>query len=137
MIAGGAGAAVGILLVVVDELPPIQELEYYDPPESTFVYDNTGQGRPLAEFYHESKRYVLKYDQIPVPLIKAFLAVEDRRYYDHFGVDIIGVARAALANYRTGGRPQGASTISMQLPGNVLKEVDRTEIPLYCTVMFL
>ncbi|MCX7011762.1 MAG: transglycosylase domain-containing protein [Candidatus Sumerlaeota bacterium] len=112
----GGGVAVGVLLAHIDQPPPIKQLEDYKPPESTFVFDSQGQTR-LAEFLEE-RRYVLSIKQIPDLLVKAFLAVEDQRFYGHFGVDPIGVLRAALKNFLSGAKGEGASTISMQLPRN-------------------
>jgi penicillin-binding protein 1A len=122
----GAAAGLGALLAYVDSQPPIDELENYEPPASTFVYDSQGRVA-LAEFTRE-RRYLLSFRQFPDLLVKAFLAIEDKRYYEHFGIDLIGVARAALTNYRVGDVTQGASTIPMQLPGNILKSIDRNDI---------
>ena len=125
-VAAGGGVAVGILLGYIAQLPPIEELENYSPPESTFVYDS--QGRTMLAEFLQKRRYVLSIRQIPDRLIKAFLAVEDRRFYEHFGVDPVGVVRAAIRNYTAGRVVEGGSTISMQLPGNILESIDRRDI---------
>ncbi len=127
-ITGGGAVVLGALLATIEDLPTIEQLRTYMPQDSTFVYDAAGKVT-LAEFSRQ-RRYVLTLKQIPEQLINCFLAIEDRRFYDHFGVDPIGVARAAVSNFRSGGWSQGASTISMQLPGNVLDLINRRDISL-------
>src|SRR3546814_10047264 len=61
----------------------------------------------------------LSYDEIPPVMIDAMIAVEDRRFYYHPGVDPIGITRAALVNFSRGGNYQGASTITQQLARNI------------------
>lgn len=119
----GAGATVGILLGIVRTLPPLDRLEYYDPPEITTIYDRDGE-QVIGKFDKE-KRLVIGIDEIPARLQMAFLAIEDSRFYDHFGVDLIGVVRAMRANFLAGRFKEGASTITQQLARNILPEVGR------------
>ncbi|WP_375283705.1 transglycosylase domain-containing protein [Marinicauda pacifica] len=65
-------------------------------------------------------------DHLPERLVTAVLAVEDRRFYSHFGIDLIGTGRAALANMRAGGVVQGGSTITQQLAKNLFLSPERT-----------
>ena len=65
-------------------------------------------------------------DQFPDHLIKAVLSTEDRRFYEHFGVDLAGTARALVANTRAGGVVQGGSTITQQLAKNLFLSNERT-----------
>jgi len=65
-------------------------------------------------------------DQLPDHLIKAVLATEDRRFYDHFGVDMMGTARALVTNARAGGVVQGGSTLTQQLAKNLFLSNERT-----------
>src|SRR5690242_8301070 len=68
----------------------------------------------------------LKLDEFPDHLIKAVLATEDRRFYDHFGVDLMGTFRALATNARAGGVVQGGSTITQQLAKNLFLSNERT-----------
>ncbi len=115
-----ASTAVGLLVGYVNSLPPIDRLEHYDPPEVSLVYDRTG-ARVIGQFSAE-RRQVIPVEKIPEQLKRAVLAIEDERFYDHFGIDPRAVVRSLLVNYRTGSRRQGASTITMQLPRNILPE---------------
>lgn len=71
-------------------------------------------------------RILVKIDEVPKLLIDTIIAVEDQRFYDHFGVDPQGIARALWENFRAGSRVQGASTITQQLVRNLFLNNDRT-----------
>ncbi len=117
--------AVGLFIGVIRELPPIEELEHYDPPQVSKVFDRSG-GVPIGEFRNkDERRQVIPIDEIPQHLQDAFIAVEDERFYSHFGVDIIGIARAFLTNLKQRRITEGASTITMQLTRNILEKVGR------------
>ena len=105
--------------------PPIEELEHYDPPEVTRVFDRTG-AMAIGEFKDEN-RQVTPIREIPRQLQNAFIAVEDRRFYDHWGVDARGIIRAIVRNIQAGHKVQGASTITIQLAGAIVHDIDRTE----------
>lgn len=124
----GASTAVGLIIGYVNRLPPIEELENYDPPEVSYVYDRTGL-EVIGQFSSDERRQVATVEEIPLRLKQAVLAIEDDRFYDHFGVDLKAVLRAFRANYESGTRSQGASTITMQLPRNIIKdEVGREKL---------
>lgn len=72
----------------------------------------------LINQFGEKRRIPVTIDEIPKPLINAFLATEDNRFYDHVGIDPIGIVRSALVLISTGEKKQGASTITMQLARN-------------------
>ena len=72
----------------------------------------------LINQFGEKRRIPVTIDEIPKPLINAFLATEDNRFYDHIGIDPIGIIRSALVLISTGEKKQGASTITMQLARN-------------------
>lgn len=72
----------------------------------------------LIEEYGEKRRIPLTYDQIPKTLIQALLATEDQRFFEHPGVDILGLGRATLRVIATGSKSQGGSTITMQVARN-------------------
>jgi penicillin-binding protein 1A len=76
------------------------------------IYSRDGK---LIQSIGEQRRIPVRYDQLPLKLIQAFLATEDDRFFRHHGVDWQGILRAAVANLRAGGIRQGASTITMQV----------------------
>jgi penicillin-binding protein 1A len=93
-------------------LPNIKLLEEYTPLESSRVYSS--DGKMLAELYLERRTFV-QYYQIPDQVRKAFIAVEDIRFYNHPGVDFIGIMRALWRDIKAGGVVEGGSTITQQL----------------------
>ena len=82
----------------------------------------------IGSFYPALKedRILIKLDQAPKPLVNALVAVEDRDFYDHFGISPKGILRAAWANIRAGGLVQGGSTLTQQLVKNFYLNADRT-----------
>ena len=102
------------------DLPPYQQLARYEPPTVTRVH--AGDGRLLAE-YAIQKRVFVPIKAIPKRVINAFLAAEDKNFYQHSGVDLQAILRAAitnLVNIGSGKRPVGASTITQQVAKNFL-----------------
>jgi len=106
------GATGGLLYWILSDLPEIRTLESYRPVESTIVYSS--DGKVLAEFYIERRKYIPHY-QIPDIVKKAFIVIEDQRFYQHPGVDFIGIMRALYKNIRARGIEEGGSTITQQL----------------------
>lgn len=110
------------MAVVLPELPDTSTLSSYKPKQPLRVY--TAEGIEIAGFGSERRVYQ-RIDQIPKLMKDSLLAVEDTRFYSHQGVDVIGVARAALANLM--GRPtQGASTITQQVARTFFLDRSRT-----------
>jgi penicillin-binding protein 1A len=95
-------------------------------PQASILYDY--QGRPFSRFFDEN-RIALPSDQ-PVPKLlgEAVVATEDRRFYEHGGIDLFGMSRAAVSNlvHRGGGGRQGGSTITQQLARNSIGQMQRT-----------
>jgi penicillin-binding protein 1A len=106
------GTIGGFLYWTSSGLPNIKQLEEYTPLESSRVYSS--DGKILAELYLERRTYV-PYYQIPDHVKKAFIAVEDIRFYNHPGVDFIGIMRALWRDFQAGGVVEGGSTITQQL----------------------
>ncbi len=110
------------MVVAFPNLPDISDLSNYRPKLPLRVYST--EGTLIGEF-GEERRHLTPIRDIPKVMIDAVLAIEDARFYEHGGVDYIGMARAALANL---GRikSQGASTITMQVARNVYLSSEKT-----------
>jgi penicillin-binding protein 1A len=119
----GAIAAVGAFLWIAAHLPPIQSLEVPKRPPAVQILGLNG--RTLATRGDMGGAAVALKD-LPPHLPQAFLAIEDRRFYDHHGLDPIGLARAAIANVMRRGVAQGGSTITQQLAKNLFLTQART-----------
>ncbi|HJS73369.1 MAG TPA: PBP1A family penicillin-binding protein [Vicinamibacteria bacterium] len=111
-LAAVGGALTGLVLAFQRDLPLIQELENYEPSVITQVLADDGS--VIAEFAVE-KRVVISYDDVPEHLRLAFVASEDNRFWEHYGVDPLGVARAMWDNLIAGEIVSGASTITQQV----------------------
>jgi penicillin-binding protein 1A len=110
------------LAMAYPNLPEITDLSDYRPKLPLRVY--SAEGELLAEF-GEERRELLPFDQIPQVMKDAVLAAEDARFFEHGGVDYIGMVRAGLANFGRA-KSQGASTISMQVARNVYLTAEKT-----------
>ena len=119
----GMVAAGGTLAYVASTLPPIQDLEIPKRPPKVEIVGL--DGRPLAVRGEMSGTDVPIKD-LPPYLPKAFIAIEDRRFYSHFGIDPVGLARAVVANVLHRGVSQGGSTITQQLAKNLFLTQNRT-----------
>ncbi len=116
----GVAAVAGPIWHFSKDLPDYSQLKDYEPPVMTRVH--ASDGALLAEFSKERRLY-LPIQAIPKSVINAFLAAEDKNFYEHGGIDFVGMARAALLyaqNYGSNRRPQGASTITQQVAKNFL-----------------
>jgi 1A family penicillin-binding protein len=103
----------------VDGCPDVRTLTAYQPGGAPVLLDHNGQRfADLAPY----ERVIVSLDSLPEHVPQAFIAVEDRRFWDHHGVDWVRVFGAALANVKSRGISQGSSTISMQLARNVFPE---------------
>jgi penicillin-binding protein 1A len=107
----GVGVIAGIVASYSRNLPDISRMADYQPSRSTRVFARDGQ--QLADLYTENRIWV-PIAKIPIPVRNAFIATEDQHFYQHHGVDLGGIARAAVADWRHE-RFQGASTITQQL----------------------
>jgi penicillin-binding protein 1A len=122
-----AGLLTALLAAVLtaNRLPSLAILTDYRPKVPMHVY--TADGLLIGEF-GEERRSVVRIADFPPKMTQAILAAEDDRFYEHSGVDISGIARAAIANLRAGGRAQGASTITMQLARNFFLTRERSYV---------
>ena len=119
-----AGGAIWVFWEYGRDLPDYRQLANYSPPVTTRVH--AGDGSLMAEYAVE-RRVFVPVTAMPRQVINAFISAEDKNFYRHPGVDVIGVARAAytnLRNYGKGRRPEGASTITQQVAQNFLLTKD-------------
>jgi penicillin-binding protein 1A len=105
-------AALWAFTILPRSLPSVTALETLQPIQGTKIYDENDE--PMTEL-HVERRILVPLAQIPQSLRDAILATEDRRFYSHWGIDPIGVARAVIQNYRRGRLVEGGSTITQQL----------------------
>ncbi len=113
----------GFVYWATSDLPNIKLLEEYTPLESSRVYSS--DGKLIAELYLERRTFVPHY-QIPDHVKKAFISVEDIRFYNHPGVDLIGIMRALWHDIKAGGIVEGGSTITQQLARMLFLKPDRS-----------
>ncbi len=116
----------GLYLVyssIVKSLPEVIKLEDYKPLLVSQVYDRNG--KKIGEFFRE-KRVLIPYKEIPDIVVKAFLAAEDDKFFEHKGIDPQALFRAAIANMRAGKNVQGGSTITQQVAKTLLLTNERT-----------
>ncbi len=104
-------------------LPSLDALVDYHPKMPLRIY--SAEGILLSEF-GEERRALVKISEVPEVMKNAILAAEDDRFYEHGGVDYMGVLRAALSNFASGGARQGASTITMQVARNFFLSKEKT-----------
>lgn len=108
----GTGVLGGVVAAYVRDLPPLDILEEYQPSLVTTLYDD--QGKPFASFY-EQRRILVPLAKIPRILREALMAVEDSRFYEHYGLDPVGITRAVWTNLKCLCLAEGGSTITQQL----------------------
>ncbi|SOB79844.1 penicillin-binding protein 1A [Sphingomonas guangdongensis] len=107
----------GLWYAVARDLPSVDKLRAYESPLPTNV--RGGDGLPIHS-YARLRRVELSFDEYPPLLVRAFLAAEDRTFFEHSGVDYPGIVAAVITNLRSDRRPVGASTITQQVAKNLL-----------------
>jgi len=123
LLSAAVGAAAGLLLVYSTDLPQVEELERYRPSSVTELYD--GQGRVIGTFALQ-RRVIATYDDYPEVLRNALVSIEDKDFYQHSGINIWRIVGAAYRDIESGGKVQGASTLTMQLARNLFLSPDRS-----------
>jgi penicillin-binding protein 1A len=113
----GAGAAGYVYYHFIRDLPDFTSIKEFRPPVVTQIFAR--DGRPIGEFYSE-RRIEVPYSRLPRHLVLAFVAAEDARFFDHPGVDVMGIVRAFIRNLEAGEVVQGGSTITQQVVKRVL-----------------
>ena len=119
----GGLAVGGLIWHLAKDLPPLDQLETYQPSLVTQVYSSDQQR--IGQFFIE-RRIQTPLAEIPERFRRAVIAVEDVRFFEHPGLDYIGMLRAAWTNLRRGGKVEGASTITQQLARSLFLSSERT-----------
>jgi penicillin-binding protein 1A len=123
LLSAAVGAAGGLLLVYSTDLPQVEELEHYRPSSVTELYDV--QGRVIGTFALQ-RRVIAAYDDYPEVLRNALVSIEDKDFYRHSGINLWRIIGAAYRDIESGGKVQGASTLTMQLAKNLFLSPDRS-----------
>ena len=119
----GVGLIAIAILVTYPKLPSLDSLQHYKPKMPLTIYSSDGQ---VIGIYGEQRREFTKISDFPKILKDAVIAAEDKRFYDHWGVDVWGVARAMIGNVMAGGVQSGASTITQQVAKNFYLSSERS-----------
>jgi penicillin-binding protein 1A len=117
------GATAGLLLVYTTDLPQVEALEAYRPSSITELYDD--HGRVIGSFALQ-RRVVAGYDDFVPVLRDALVSIEDKDFYRHSGINFWRIVGAAYRDIESGGKVQGASTLTMQLARNLFLSPDRS-----------
>jgi len=123
LVAALVGATAGLLLVYTTDLPQVDALEAYRPSSITEVYDD--HGRVIGSFALQ-RRVVAGYEDFPPVLRDALVSIEDKDFYKHSGINFWRIIGAAYRDVESGGKVQGASTLTMQLARNLFLSPDRS-----------
>ena len=109
-------AVIGYYLTAYDY--DISKLVYYNPPQTTRIYDKNGE--KIANLFASQHRYYASFEEIPPRLVEALLAIEDTSFFEHPGVNFDAIFRALIKDIKAGKMVEGASTITQQLVKNEL-----------------
>ena len=123
LVAALVGATAGLLLVYTTDLPQVDALEAYRPSSVTQLYDD--HERVIGSFALQ-RRVVAGYDDFPPVLRDALVSIEDKDFYTHSGINFWRIIGAAYRDVESGGKVQGASTLTMQLARNLFLSPDRS-----------
>lgn len=121
-----------LLLYVNSQLPHVDTLKRIHLQVPLRIYSQDGL---LIQEYGEKRRIPVAYKDIPPTLVRAVLATEDQRFFEHPGVDIFGLGRAAIRMIQTGTKSQGGSTITMQVARNFFLEREKTFLRKFNEIM--
>ncbi|MDD3052322.1 MAG: transglycosylase domain-containing protein, partial [Candidatus Cloacimonetes bacterium] len=122
IIAIGFGVFCGAFYYYSDELPPLSELQNYDMKTGSEVYDCNNK---LIHVFAVEKRKLTNINELPPHVILSAVAVEDKNFFNHWGVDLFALFRAFIIDITHGSFAQGASTITQQLSRNLFLSLDK------------
>ena len=117
------GSVVGALMAIGADLPQVEQLEELKPNIVTQVF--AADGSILGEFAIE-KRVIVRYEEIPDVLRNAIIATEDENFFNHIGINLWRIPGALYANFRSGRKGQGFSTLTMQLSRLLFLSAEKT-----------
>lgn len=122
-----AGAALGLLFVSTEDLPQIREADImqFSTSAGSKLYDSAEPPELIAQLSTEQRTFV-PFTRLPRALVDATVAIEDERFYSHWGIDFYGIVRAALVNLVHWRKVEGASTITQQLARTLFLTHERT-----------
>jgi penicillin-binding protein 1A len=117
------GATAGVLFVYNSDLPQVNDMDNYRPSLITEVFSD--DAKVIGSFALE-RRVIVEWSQIPDVVKDAIISVEDQNFFEHWGIDFYGIARAGLKNVMAGRVVEGGSTLTQQLSKNLFLKPDRT-----------
>ena len=118
----GLATIIFIAALIYPTLPDVESLSKYRPKEPLQIFTKDNY---LIQEFGEERRDFIAIENVPQKMINAILAIEDRRFFEHPGIDFIGIVRAAIKNF-TGQSREGASTITMQVARNFFLSSEKT-----------
>lgn len=121
-----------LYLYLESQLPNVDSLKTVQLQVPLQIFSKEGL---LIQEYGEKKRIPVTYDEIPPTLIHALIATEDQRFFEHPGVDVMGLGRAAVSMLKTGTKSQGGSTITMQVARNFFLSRKKTFLRKFNEIM--
>jgi penicillin-binding protein 1A len=122
---GSVSFGFGLITAVASELPKLDPQRQLDHQVNGYIYDSTGK-RVLAVLRGSEARTLVKYEDVSDPMRHAIVAIEDRRFWEHDGVDLRGILRALAADIRQQKVVEGGSTITQQFVKNALDRDQKT-----------
>lgn len=114
----GISTIFGMMMAVASELPKLEDRQQYKVSKPSVMYDD--EGNVITRLRNNQNRILVTSDQVSPVMKQAVVSIEDRRFYEHTGVDFRGIGRAIVADAVGGGAKQGASTITQQFVKNAL-----------------
>ncbi len=119
------GSLIGINVWIINDLPDVESVEYYEPLLTTRIYDINGE---LIDEVYQQRRIPVKLDSIPDYAVNAAIAVEDKEFYSHRGINLRRILKVAWVDLIRRSYAQGASTITQQLSRSIFLHLKKTII---------
>ncbi len=126
MALAGISMIFGMMMAVASELPKLEDRQQYKVSKPSIMYDD--QGRVITRLRNNQNRILVTSTGISPVMKQAVVSIEDRRFYDHTGIDFRGIGRAIAVDVMGGGAKQGASTITQQFVKNALAAQDQRTV---------
>ncbi|MBJ7347567.1 MAG: penicillin-binding protein [Thermoleophilaceae bacterium] len=126
MVLAGISMIFGLMMAVASDLPRLEDREQYRVAKQSTLVDD--QGKPITVLRNNENRILVKPGEISASMKQAVVAIEDKRFYEHQGIDFRGIGRALYADTIGGSARQGASTITQQFVKNALVAGDNRTV---------